>query len=132
MTVLFRSSLVVGALFASACIIRPNPNDATNQTTQTNQSQGQDHVATTSPGQPAIVIANRSSTSICFVNISSSSDGNWGGDRLGSSEVIAAGASRSWTVDAGSWDVRLQDCQHNNLAERRGIPVSGATQVSYP
>ncbi|MBI2897413.1 MAG: hypothetical protein HYY06_27895 [Deltaproteobacteria bacterium] len=139
MKLLLRSWLVGGALLASACIIRPNPNDPTNQNNQTQtqtqtagQGQGQGHIATTNSGPPAIIIANRSSTSICFVNISSSSDNDWGGDRLGSSEVIGAGASRSWTVDPGSWDVRLQDCQHNNLAERRGIAVRGPTQVSYP
>lgn len=135
MTVLSRSWLVAGLIFASGCIIRPGPNDATdtnnqNQSQNQNQNQGQNHVSTT--GSPGITVTNRSSTVICFVNISSSSDNDWGGDRLGSSETIGAGASRSWTVDSGAWDVRLQDCQHNNLAERRGISVSGPTQVSYP
>lgn len=118
MTGWLRGLVLCGALALSACILRPGPGGDPN-----NPSSG---------GAAAIVVRNNSGAPICFVNFSSSSDSDWGGDQLGSSETIGPGASRSWNVNAGTYDVRLQDCQHGTLAERRGIAVNGPTDVTLP
>ncbi|MEZ4252470.1 MAG: hypothetical protein R3B99_30030 [Polyangiales bacterium] len=61
---------------------------------------------------------------ICYVNISSSSDGNWGPDRLGPSEVISPGQERGWELPAGYYDLRLQDCDRRVIMDRRQLPFS--------
>lgn len=105
-------------LVTSGCIMRPGPGGDPN-----NPSSG--------GGGAAIVVRNNSSTTICYVNFSSTASNDWGGDQLGS-ETIAAGASHSWPVSPGTYDVRLQDCDHGTLAERRGVAVNGATDVTLP
>ena len=122
MALRLRSLLLVGALAIGGCIIRSGPNSGDDA----NNAGGG------GGGAAAIVVANRSSTSICFVNFSPATDSGWGDDQLGSSETIEPGNTRSWNVNAGSWDVRLQDCNHTVLAERRGLAINGATEVSYP
>ncbi len=74
---------------------------------------------------PALVVRNSSSQTICYVSFSPASDGSWGPDRLGASEVIAPGATRGWRVPASSYDIRLQDCDHNVILDRRGVAVAG-------
>jgi len=118
MTTWLRGIVLCGALALAACIIRPGP--------------GGDPANPGSGGSPSIVVRNNSGATICFVNFSGTNDSNWGDDQLGSSETIGPGATRAWSVPAGSYDVRLQDCQHGALAERRGIAVNGATDVTLP
>lgn len=112
--------VLFAAFVCSACIIRPGPGGDPQ-----NPSNG-------GGGSAAIVVQNNSGATICFVNFSSTSASDWGGDQLGSQETIGPGANRSWTVPAGSYDVRLQDCEHGTLAERRGVAVNGQTAVTLP
>lgn len=56
-----------------------------------------------------IVIHNASSTNIMAVEYAKCSDDEWGPDRLPGGEVIAPGASRSFTVEPGCWDVSASD-----------------------
>ena len=107
-------------IFSGGCIIRSGPGgDGTSngETTSGSNSSG--------GGGPALVIQNHSSQAICFVYFSPSSQGSWGDDRLGASETIAAGTSRGWNVPSDSYDVKLEDCGHNVLLDRRGIGVAG-------
>ena len=71
------------------------------------------------------LITNQSSTTICYAMFSPVSDPNWGPDQLGSN-VITSGSTYSWTVGLGVWDVKLQDCDHNTLLERRNMDIQGA------
>lgn len=60
----------------------------------------------TGPGSNAtIVIHNGSSSTIMAVEYAKCSDDEWGPDRLPGGEVIAPGASRSFSVEPGCWDV---------------------------
>ena len=118
MTTWLRGIVLCSVLALSACIVRPGP--------------GGDPANPSSGGSPSIVVRNNSGSTICFVNFSSTSDSSWGGDQLGSSETIGPGLSRAWNVNAGSYDVRLQDCQHGDLATRRGLAVNGPTEVTLP
>ncbi len=106
------------ALALAACIVRPGP--------------GGDPQNPSSGGDAAIVVRNTGGEAICVVQFSSTSSSEWGGDQLGSSETIAPGDSRSFAVNAGSYDVRGLNCDQQLLGERRGVSVSGSTDVSLP
>lgn len=104
-------------IFGSGCIIRSGPGG---------EGSGGGEVTSGGGGSgPALVIQNHSSQAICYVYFSPSSQGTWGDDRLGSDETIAAGATRGWNVPNDSYDVKLEDCSHNVLLDRRGIGVAG-------
>ncbi len=49
------------------------------------------------------------SYSFYYVNISSSSSDSWGDDKLGSSETISAGDTRSFRLNSGTYDVKIED-----------------------
>lgn len=55
-----------------------------------------------------LTITNASDQTILIVNFSTCDDPSWGDDRLGASETIAPGASRSWDVAPGCYDVRAR------------------------
>lgn len=61
-----------------------------------------------SPGLGVVSITNEANVPIIQVNIADCDDPTWGANRLNGSEVIAPGASRTWSVPAGCWDVRVR------------------------
>jgi len=63
-----------------------------------------------------IEIANQSIYDICYVLISASDSEDWGADWLGDEEVIAAGGSKTFPVDAGTYDVKVVTCKETTLA----------------
>ncbi|MBK8170271.1 MAG: hypothetical protein IPK60_07975 [Sandaracinaceae bacterium] len=116
--------LMMSAVALSGCVVRSGPANATPVSGPVQTSGGS--------GSSAIVVANQSSNTICYIHISPSSDSNWGPDRLGATETVGPGASRGWSVDPGNWDIQLQDCQHNELLEQRDVTVAGAgIQLTY-
>lgn len=68
-----------------------------------------------------LTIDNASVQTICYVNISPSTSDSWGDDWLGSSDVIVPGSSADFTVAAGMWDIRVQDC--GNLSFDFGFEI---------
>lgn len=70
---------------------------------------GDNDVTGTPSGQAQLIVENASSQIIYIVNYGLCTDATWGPDRLGSSEVIAAGAERAWTVTPGCYDVRARN-----------------------
>lgn len=82
---------------------------------------------------PPLVVRNNSSTKICYINVSSASETQWGPDQLGAQETLDPGGTKGWNLSsAGDWDVRLQDCQQNTLIERRISVGSGGAEFVYP
>jgi hypothetical protein len=77
-------------------------------------------------GNTHFAIDNQSSVNVCYVQVSQTTNNNWGPDRLGSSETIPPGTSRYWTIDPGQWDFRFLDCNRRTLMERRGVGVDGS------
>ena len=78
------------------------------------------------PGaNPALIVRNASANTICYVNFSSTRQSTWGPDRLGPSETVPPGRIRGWRVPADAYDVRVQDCQRNVLADDRSVAVAG-------
>ncbi len=77
-----------------------------------------------------MVVQNSSSQTICYVQLSPSSDSNWGNDQLASDEVIAPGGVREWEITSGMWDVRLLDCDQTPLYQQQGIAVEPNGQAA--
>jgi hypothetical protein len=75
----------------------------------------------TGPSQPDtrnvnIEIANQSPYEICYVLISGSDEESWGDDWLGDEETLAAGSSKTFSVGAGAYDVKVVTCNETTLA----------------
>lgn len=77
-------------------------------------------------------IINESQAPICNVYFSLNSDTAWGGDQLASGEEIAAGATHSFDITAGDYDVRVEDCNQDMLLQEQGISISGVYDLPIP
>ena len=83
-------------------------------------------LAAVPPGaDPALIVRNGSDRDICFVNFSPSQEASWGPERLSSSETVAPGQLRGWRVPADAYDLRVEDCQENVIADNRSLAVAG-------
>lgn len=82
-------------------------------------------------GQHPIVqftVVNDTSRRACYLLISPSQAHNWGQDDLGATEIVEPGASRTFQVPAGQYDLKALDCSLDTVAEQYGIDLSlGAT-----
>ncbi len=89
---------------------------------------GKDGGGSTSSGID-IEIDNRSPDSICYVLISPSDSDTWGGDQLDSEEIIAPGDSRTFNVDDGTYDVRVENCDEAAMATEWEISSDTTVKV---
>ncbi len=73
---------------------------------------------TTKPAQGDlnIKITNQSPYDICYVQISGSEQEDWGDDWLSAEEKITAGASKTFSPSAGTYDVKVMTCEQTTLA----------------
>jgi serine protease Do len=69
-------------------------------------------------------VVNDSSRPVCYAFISPSGAQNWGEDDLQAEEMIEPGASRAWDLPAASYDVLLDDCDQQTLAEEYELDVT--------
>lgn len=80
-----------------------------------------------SSGGVDIRIVNRSPDEICYVMISSSSESTWGSDQLDNSEVIRSGGNRTFNMQSGTYDVKVETCNEEVMATAweidRGVTV---------
>ncbi|MCC6475326.1 MAG: hypothetical protein IT514_16455, partial [Burkholderiales bacterium] len=81
-------------------------------------------------GRATLSLVNSSGQTVCYVYISPTTSDSWGSDWLGSEEVIQPGSTRNFSVSAGTWALRADDCNGNALAEEYGVSVSGTTTWS--
>ncbi len=72
-----------------------------------------------SGGQFKITIDNQSKHDICDVRISSSESESWGSNLLDGK--IGKGKSKAFTMDSGTYDVIVYDCDDVALASAWGI-----------
>jgi len=72
----------------------------------------------------SLQIHNGSSQTICFLYISPVSDPNWGPDQLGS-RTLEANETDTYTMPAGAWDLKGEDCSHNQLFVMRNQTIAG-------
>lgn len=72
-------------------------------------------------------IENNSTTEVCYLYVSFSTDTEWGDDQLGSETVAPNGGLYTLRdIPAGTYDLRADDCSNNTLAQEYGVEfVSG-------
>jgi len=73
----------------------------------------------------SVTLQNNSSSAVCYVLISPSSDSSWGDDWLGEDETIDPGYERAFHMPEGIYDFQALDCAENVLSELSGIDISG-------
>jgi hypothetical protein len=69
-----------------------------------------------SSGDIDVTIANRSPDEICYVLISLSADDSWGDDWLGDNDTIMPGDTQVFSLDSGTYDVRVESCDEASMA----------------
>jgi hypothetical protein len=69
-------------------------------------------------------IVNESGTEICYAYMPVTGTQYWDPDRLDEGEVVPPGASRTWSLPAGTYDLRLEDCDWEVLAEEHGLDLA--------
>ncbi|MGF1505634.1 MAG: hypothetical protein ACFB51_10995 [Anaerolineae bacterium] len=74
-------------------------------------------------------VVNKGTVDICYVYISLPTDTTFGEDKLGAVEVISTGASRSFEVAPGEYDIRAESCG-GDFTEEYGYSINGTTNWS--
>ncbi len=68
--------------------------------------------------------------SIHYVYISSTSSNSWGDDQLSSNQTLSPGASETWTLSAGNYDLRVKD-EDGDTYTRRNVCVPRGMLVEW-
>lgn len=66
-------------------------------------------------------IENNSSTDVCYLYVSLSTDSEWGQDQLGNDTVPSNTVYTLSDIPAGTYDLRADDCSNNTLAQEYGV-----------
>jgi serine/threonine protein kinase len=75
----------------------------------------------------SLTVANNSGEAICYLQLSPSEAQNWGPDELGPQETIQPGQAQGFEIASGVYDVRILNCNFEELAEQYGIEVGDNT-----
>jgi S1-C subfamily serine protease len=67
---------------------------------------------------------NDSADTVWFVNLSPSTARNWGQDELGPTEVINPGATRTFDIPAGTYDLRVINSDIETIVETYGVELT--------
>lgn len=70
-----------------------------------------------------VSVVNRTRDAICFLYLSPINDDSWSDDVLGSA-TVSEGATRTIRVPPGSWDIRIENCQHEGSSILRGARIA--------
>jgi len=80
-------------------------------------------------GSAAIVMVNQTNAAIYYVYISSCSSSDWGQDRLGDSETVQPGATRTFTLSPGCWDLKARFADGREIEERQVRMTAGGSRT---
>lgn len=69
-------------------------------------------------------VINDTSQSVCYLLISPHQAQNWGQDDLGETEIVRAGASRTFELPASEYDLLALDCDLQHVAEAYGLDLT--------
>jgi len=75
-----------------------------------------------------VTLVNNTGEAVCYVYISPAESAEWGEDWLGTDETILPGASRTFQVPVGTYDLLAEDCDYNTLAEEYGVDIFEALE----
>src|SRR5688500_10190339 len=82
-------------------------------------------------GAVPLTLVNDGAGAVCYVRMSPTFDEDWGDDWLAAAEVIPQGAERTFSIAPQSeWDVRVENCDEEPIAERRRIDVTRPVRLS--
>ncbi len=79
-----------------------------------------------------VTLINNSGETICFVYISPVEDQYWGDDWLDSEETINSGSQRGFDVPHGSYDLRADNCSHDELSVVWDANISASYTWNVP
>ena len=92
---------------------------------------GSDGGGVTSPAPvTALQVKNEANVAIVSVYFSGCAEGNWGDDRLGATESIAPGQTRTWTLAAGCWDVKASTANKSGYWYDRTIAAGDTLKLA--
>ncbi len=77
-----------------------------------------------------LLLVNESSYEVCYVYISPVDREDWGEDWLGLGTTIPAGASHTFPVPSGTYDLRADDCDGNPMNVQNGVTL-GAEGLTW-
>lgn len=75
-------------------------------------------------GDASVVLHNNTGQSIWYVYISPTAEDTWGPDMLGT-DTIPAGATWTFRVNPGNYDLRADFQGHEIADQRMGVSISG-------
>ncbi len=113
--------VLVGAALLSGCIVTTRANGPV-------VTQGTGAALYSGYQQVNLQITNATGTTVCYLYISPVSDPNWGPDQLGS-RVLSAGETDNYALYAGQWDLRADDCSHNQLVTLRNATIAQSSNL---
>ena len=79
-------------------------------------------------GSATVVMLNQTNLPIYFVYISPCSSSGWGEDQLGDSEVVQPGATRTFTMSPGCWDMKARFRDGREVEERQVYMNAGGSR----
>jgi hypothetical protein len=78
-----------------------------------------------------LVVENNSSTTICYLYLSLSSDSEWGSDQLGDTSILPGESYELWDIPPGTYDMRITDCSDNQLAVQQAVDFYERDEVTW-
>jgi hypothetical protein len=82
--------------------------------------------------QSTLVVKNDAAQPIMVVQFARCTDPDWGPDRLGATETIAPGATRSWSIAPGCWDLRVATATRAGYWYDNEVQAGGSLQFALP
>jgi hypothetical protein len=79
-------------------------------------------------GSSTVVMLNQTDTPIYYVYISPCSSTSWGEDQLDASEVVQPGATRTFTMSPGCWDMKARFRDGREIEERQVYMSAGGSR----
>jgi hypothetical protein len=78
-----------------------------------------------------VTVKNSTGITLYYIYISPTSSGSWGSDQLGSSETLANGASKTFTITSGTYDFKGSSYLSLVSYEKRSVAVTNGTVVTF-
>jgi S1-C subfamily serine protease len=78
-----------------------------------------------------VVIENESRDTICYIYFSPTTSSDWGSDYLGEGNRVEPGDSFEFEAEPGAYDLKLEDCDKNELDDMRDLELEEELEITY-